>query len=206
MLARTERDQVTKILNLRDSPRRNPKAILEEADDVPVRAQLPSATLEEVEDKDVYQRRFRDLPRWNPNAILEEIDDDDIFGAFPPHRSPSVAPEEIGDEQMPERPRWGPHPFAKPTRPSLFPEPHPNPAAGVATEFYTVDREAPPKYTLILAEPDVFREAYWLDHLPITFADKAVYFTLPRTRNWFCSNLKEFEQEVNKLPHRPNWY
>ncbi|KAG8779909.1 hypothetical protein FRC12_023710 [Ceratobasidium sp. 428] len=191
---------------LRDSPRRNPNAILEEADDVPVRARSPSVRLEEVEDEDVYRRRFWDSPRRNPNAILEEIDDDDIFGPFPPRRSPSVTLDEMEDEVMPERPRWGPHPFAKPTRPSLFPDPHPDPTAGVATEFYEVDREAPPKYTSVLAEPDVFREAYWLDHLPITFADEAAYFALPRTRNWFCSNLKEFEQEVNKLPRGPNWY
>ncbi|KAG8795327.1 hypothetical protein FRC12_016059 [Ceratobasidium sp. 428] len=85
---------------------------------------------------------------------------------------------------MPERPRWGLHPFATPTCPSLFPEPHADPTAGVETEFYAVDREALPKYTLVLTEPDVFHEAHWLDHLPITYAEEAVYFASPRVSDW----------------------
>ncbi|QRV95530.1 helix loop helix DNA-binding domain protein [Ceratobasidium sp. AG-Ba] len=113
--------------------------------------------------------------------------------------------EEIEDEDMPRVPRWGPHPFADPTRPSLFPEPHPDPTAGAAFCFNNVDREAGPKYTSVLAEPDTFREAYWLDHLSVGQSDKAEYFALPRTCRWIWKDLTEFEQEVNRLPHGPKW-
>ncbi|QRV82764.1 hypothetical protein RhiJN_10779 [Ceratobasidium sp. AG-Ba] len=105
-------------------------------------------------------------------------------------------------------PCWGPHPYAKPTRASLFPEPHPDPTAGAAIRFYDLDRTPPATYTSVLAEPDTFREAYWLDHLPICYDDEAEYFLLPRkkTCNWHWNNLKEFEQEINRLPQGPSWF
>ncbi|KAG8769586.1 hypothetical protein FRC12_004876 [Ceratobasidium sp. 428] len=167
-----------------DPPRRNPNAILEEADtfDAPKTKQYrrsPSVTLEEIEDESV-TGRMSDPPRRNPNAILEDAN-------------------EIEDEDILQDPPWGPHPFAKPTRASLFPEPHPDPTAGAALRYYDVDREAPPKYTTPLTDPDTFREAHWLDHLPICRSDEAEYFSLPR-------NQKEFEQEINRLPRGPTWF
>ncbi|KAG8769490.1 hypothetical protein FRC12_004934 [Ceratobasidium sp. 428] len=195
----------------------------------PPRSRSPSVTLEEVDDEDLLRKR-NSSPRRNPNAILEDIEDEDAPDLMPPRRSPSVTIEDVEDEDMPGNfcnpprqnpnaileevededlppvPQWGPHPFAKPTRPSLFPVPHPNPTAGAALEFHEVNREPPPKYTSVLAEPDVFQEAYWLDHLPISRVDEAEYFSLPRTNNWHWGNLKEFKQEVNRLPRGPSWF
>ncbi|QRV99715.1 hypothetical protein RhiJN_27734 [Ceratobasidium sp. AG-Ba] len=162
----------------------------------------PSVTLEEIEDEDMVGRN--NPPLRSPNAILEEIEVD-IAEDPPARRYPSVSVEEVEDEDMPNVPHWGPHPYAKPTRPTLFPEPYPDPTAGAAFRFYDVDRQAEPKYTSILAEPDVFKEAYWLDHLPISRGDQAAYFALPRTCRWIWKDLKEFEQEVNRLPHGPKW-
>ncbi|KAG8775121.1 hypothetical protein FRC12_001662 [Ceratobasidium sp. 428] len=168
----------------KNPPQRNLNAILEDDDTYepptpPRRSRSPSVTIEEVEDEDM-ARNFRDPPRRNPNAILEEVE-----YAIPP---------------------WGPHPFAKRTRASLFAEFHPDVTAGAALRFYEVDRTAPPKYTSVLAEPDVFREAHWLDNIPISRSDEAIYFSLPRARNWHWKNLKEFEQEINRLPHGPSWF
>ncbi|KAG8771009.1 hypothetical protein FRC12_003914 [Ceratobasidium sp. 428] len=208
----------------------------------PSRSRSPSVTLEEVEDDDMPGKK-KNPPRRNPNAILE---DDDTYEPPPPprrSRSPSVTIEEVDDEDMagnfrdpPRRnpnaimeevefeiPPWGPHPFARRTRAGLFPEFHPDPTAGAALRFYEVDRETPPKYTSVLAEPDVFREAHWLDNIPISRRDEAIYFSLPRVRDlvssiveyltnklkardWHWKNLKEFEQEVNRLPRGPSWY
>ncbi|KAG8767118.1 hypothetical protein FRC12_006437 [Ceratobasidium sp. 428] len=167
-----------------DPPRRNPNAILEDADafDAPEIKQYrrsPSVTLEEVEDEDA-TGRMSNPPRRNPNAILEEAD-------------------ELEDVDMLQDPPWGPHPFANPTRASLFPEAHPDPTAGAALRYHDVDREAPPKYTTPLTDPDTFREAFWLDRIPISRSDEAEYFSLPR-------NHKEFEQEINRLPRGPSWF
>ncbi|QRW13139.1 hypothetical protein RhiLY_12138 [Ceratobasidium sp. AG-Ba] len=171
------------------------------------RSVSPSVSVEEVEDDDMPGKKS-DPPRRNPNAILEDkrLDDEDIPETPPPRRNPSVVIEEVEDEDMPQAPRWGPHPYAKPTRASLFPEPYPDPTAGAAREFYDVDRNPPPAYTSILAEPDTFREAYWLDHLPICRDDEAEYFSLPRTHTWHWDSLKEFEQEIGRLPRGPPWF
>ncbi|KAG8795317.1 hypothetical protein FRC12_016049 [Ceratobasidium sp. 428] len=106
-----------------------------------------------------------DPPWQNPNAILEDANN-------------------IEDEDILEDPPWGPHPFAKPTRASLFPEAHPDPTAGVALRYHNIDREVPPKYTTPLTDPDTFREAHRLDYLPICHSDEAEYFSLPRVRNF----------------------
>ncbi|KAG8778625.1 hypothetical protein FRC12_024886 [Ceratobasidium sp. 428] len=196
---------------------------------VPSPRRSPSVTLEEIED-DYLAAYVANPPRRNPNAILEDSDDEDVPVAPPPRRSPSVTLEEIEDEYMagyvanpprrnpnailedsddenvPVAPPWGPHPFAKPTRASLFAECHPDPTAGAAFHFRNVNRKPPPKYTSILAEPDAFREAKWLDHLPISRSDEAEYFSLPRNHNGYWKNLKEFEQEVNRLPQGPPWF
>ncbi|QRV94941.1 hypothetical protein RhiJN_22959 [Ceratobasidium sp. AG-Ba] len=170
----------------------------------------PSVTIDEVEDIH-WSTSLNDPPQRNPNAILEEVEEE-LVAEVPspeedlPPRRPSVTVEEIEDEDMPERPQWGPHPFAKPTRKSLFAIPHPDPTAGAAIKFQEVNRGAPPKYTSALAEPDVFREAYWLDHLPICYNDEAEYFKLPRTKGWLWKNIKEFEQEINRLPRGPSWF
>ncbi|QRV74481.1 hypothetical protein RhiJN_02495 [Ceratobasidium sp. AG-Ba] len=175
-----------------------------------------SVTIEEVEDNEwlrtTSNKQKNGPPQRNRNAILEElndappIEDRPLIEANPPARSRRVTVEEIEDEDMPRRPRWGPHPFAKPTRPSLFPECHPDPTAGVAQEFYDIDREPPPAYTSKLAEPDVFCEAFWLDNLRISRANEAQYFSLPRTKEWHWNNLTEFEQEVGRLPCGPSWF
>ncbi|KAG9080488.1 hypothetical protein FRC06_006521 [Ceratobasidium sp. 370] len=122
------------------------------------------------------------------------------------HRTIGVTLEEVEDEDMPQIPRWGPHPFANPTPAHLYPEPHPDPTAGAALRFYPTDRSTPPLYTSVLAEPDTFREAYWLDHLPIPQSAEEEYFRLPRTRGWHWKNLKEFDDEVNRLPRGPRWF
>ncbi|KAG9081775.1 hypothetical protein FRC06_005394 [Ceratobasidium sp. 370] len=200
-------------------PQRNPNAILEEtvlgnenaiAYSPP---RPPSVTMEEIDEEDLVDecdlmemKTKTGSPQRNPNAILEEVADEDIVRAPSPRRFPSVAIEEVEDDDMPRVPCWGPHPFAQPTRRSLFPEPHPDPTAGAALRFYDVDREAPPKYTSILADPEVYQEAYWLDNLPISRVDEAEYFNLPRTQRWYWKDLKEFEQEVNRLPRGPSWY
>ncbi|QRW00944.1 hypothetical protein RhiJN_28962 [Ceratobasidium sp. AG-Ba] len=171
---------------------------------------LPSVTLEELEDEDAPGYRGGS-PRRNPNAILEEVDDEEVVDApevemRPASRGQSEDAHEAEGIPAQELPYHGPHPFANPTRPGLFPEPHPDRTAGVPLEYCEVDRDAPPKYTSVLAEPDVFREAYWLDHLPICRDDESEFFSLPRTHGWFCKNLTEFEQEVNRLPRGPHWY
>ncbi|KAG8725615.1 hypothetical protein FRC09_000002 [Ceratobasidium sp. 395] len=187
----------------------------------------PSVTLEEIEDEDLHRHNRNGSPRLNPNAILEdvdmldapplrrspsveikEIDDEDMLRHHndPPRRNPNAILEEVDDPDLPEIPPWGPHPFAKLTRASLFPVPHPDPTAGAPLRFYEIDREPPPKYTSVLAEPDVFREAHWLDKIPISHADEAEYFSLPRSRQWHWKNLKEFEQEINHLPRGPPWF
>ncbi|QRV74477.1 hypothetical protein RhiJN_02491 [Ceratobasidium sp. AG-Ba] len=213
-------------------PQRNPNAILEEVNQTvetgapmepPLRSWSPSVTIEEIEEIDMGKHRVSALsmidvsvvdrenmktgpPQQNPNAILEEVNYVNGIEAPSPGRYPSVSVEEIGDEDAPEVPHWGPHPFAQPTRKTLFPEPHPDPTAGAAFRFYEVDREAPPKYTSVLAEPDVFKEAYWLDNLPISRADEAAFFNLPRNEQWYWRDLKEFKQEVNRLPRGPSWF
>ncbi|QRV91982.1 hypothetical protein RhiJN_20000 [Ceratobasidium sp. AG-Ba] len=151
----------------------------------------------------------------SPRVSIEEIEDEDMPGkkdiddpseAPLPRQHTNGTNEAPEDENLAQVPRWGPHPFAKPTRASLFAEPHPDPTAGAARRFYDVDRTPPPAYTSVLAEPDTFREAYWLDNLPICWTDEAEYFSLPRTRNWYFKSLKEFEQEVNCLPRGPRWF
>ncbi|QRV99831.1 hypothetical protein RhiJN_27850 [Ceratobasidium sp. AG-Ba] len=123
-----------------------------------------------------------------------------------PRRYPNGTNKGQKAESLPQVPPWGPHPFAKPTRASLFVEPHPDPTAGAAKRFYDVDRTPPPAYTSVLAEPDTFREAYWLDDLLISRKDEAEYFLLPRNGTWYFKSLKELEQEVNRLPRGPPWF
>ncbi|KAG9091497.1 hypothetical protein FRC07_011842, partial [Ceratobasidium sp. 392] len=116
-----------------------------------------------------------------------------------------VSIEEVKDEDAPAV-YWGPHPYAKLTRPTLFPQPHPNRTAGAAFHFDNIDRLIPPLYSSRLAEVDVFKEAEWLDSLPISDEAKDEYLRLPRTRGWYWKNAKEFEFELNSLPRGPHWY
>ncbi|KAG8705791.1 hypothetical protein FRC08_001451 [Ceratobasidium sp. 394] len=97
-----------------------------------------------------------------------------------PQRPPRVSVEEVQDEDLPNPPKWGPHPYAKPTRQSLFPEPHPDPTAGVASSFHPIEESPPPLYDTKLAEPDIFREAHWIANLPINRELEEEYFHLPR--------------------------
>ncbi|KAG8729241.1 hypothetical protein FRC10_004157 [Ceratobasidium sp. 414] len=129
-----------------------------------------------------------------------------IAEASSPRQFPPVTLEEMEDEDAPHFPQWGPHPFAKPTRASLFPEPHPDPTAGIASVFHSIDEQPPPLYNTVLADPDVFREAYWLANLPISCEDESAYFDLPRTRGWHWKNAHEFKEEIDRLPHGPDWY
>ncbi|KAG8753857.1 hypothetical protein FRC12_011394 [Ceratobasidium sp. 428] len=159
----------------------------------------PSVTLEEIEDESL-SGYISDPPRRNPNAILEDAD---VFDApsNPPRRNPNAILEdanEIEDEDILQDPPWGPHPFANPTRATLFPEAHPDPTAGAALRYYDVDREEPPKYTTPLTDPDTFREARWLARLPICRKDEAEYFSLPRVRD-----LKLYINLVSNTPEDP---
>ncbi|QRV77012.1 hypothetical protein RhiJN_05027 [Ceratobasidium sp. AG-Ba] len=181
-----------------DASRANNQPAEPKTADLPLRRSAsPRVLIEEIDDEDMPGKS--DPPRRNPNAILEPKDIDSVLEV-------SGTMEEQNDQDMPQIPQWGPHPFAKPTRASLFAEPHPDPTAGAARRFYNVDRTCPPAYTSVLANPDTFREAYWLDNLPISRNDEAAYFLLPRTRTWYFKSLKEFEQEVNRLPRGPPWF
>ncbi|KAG8708613.1 hypothetical protein FRC08_018809 [Ceratobasidium sp. 394] len=150
------------------------------------------------------------LPSGIPHALLE-VEDADVPSApisetHSPRRTPSVTLEEVEDVNMPRPPRWGPHPYAKPTRPSRYPRPHPNPTAGVPLRVVPVDKKTPPLYTSKLAEPDTFEEAYWLDNASLTQRDEAQYFKLPRTKGWIWNSIGELNAEIHALPGGPKWY
>ncbi|KAG8734488.1 hypothetical protein FRC10_011699, partial [Ceratobasidium sp. 414] len=113
-------------------------------------------------------------------SVAMEVSNEDIPNIPSPCQTRGVTLEEVEDEDMQQVPRWGPHPFANPTPTHLYSEPHPDPTAGTALWFYPADRTAPPLYESVLVEPDTFKEAYWLDHLPIPQLKEAEYFTLPR--------------------------
>ncbi|KAG8735173.1 hypothetical protein FRC10_010905 [Ceratobasidium sp. 414] len=99
-----------------------------------------------------------------------------------------------------------PHPMAEPTRWSLYPEPHPDATAGQAIRFEEIADIPPPLYDTSLTDPDTFREAYWLGNLSISEAKANEYFSLPRTRDWHWKNIKQFEAEIDNLPHGPGWH
>ncbi|KAG8730593.1 hypothetical protein FRC10_002580 [Ceratobasidium sp. 414] len=115
------------------------------------------------------------------------------------HRSPSVVIEEVETTATA-------HPFADPTRPSLYPEPYPDPTAGRAFQFEPIAPIPPPLYDTSLTNPDVFREAYWLGNLDIPDYKLNEYFTLPRTGDWHWNNVEQFHREIDNLPHGPAWY
>ncbi|KAG8715977.1 hypothetical protein FRC09_016138, partial [Ceratobasidium sp. 395] len=117
-----------------------------------------------------------------------------------------VTVEEVEDIDMPNPPRWGPHPHAQPTRRSLYPEPHSDRTAGVASHFIPVDLQPPPLYDTKLAEPDVYKEAYWLSNLPISEEEKEEYLHLPRTKGWHWDNFEKLKKEIDSLPHGPDWH
>ncbi|KAG9088545.1 hypothetical protein FRC06_001978, partial [Ceratobasidium sp. 370] len=147
--------------------------------------------MEEVEDEDM-----PDIPRWGP--------DSDAPAA--PRRFPSPTVEDVEDEDMLDVPRCGPHPLATPTRPSLFPEPHQDPTAGVAFYFYEAPKAKPPLYETRLTDPETFVEAHWIANIKCSQREKNPYFELPRTRCWYWKNMKELNDEVDGLPHGPRWY
>ncbi|KAG9094143.1 hypothetical protein FRC06_011115 [Ceratobasidium sp. 370] len=139
-----------------------------------------------------------------PSDVAGDDQDEQAGSPMPevelsPRSCCSVTLEEVEDEDAPHFPQWGPHPFAQPTRASLYPERHPDPTAGVASVFYPVDEQPPPLYDTVLADPDVFREAYWLANLPIGQKDEEEYFKLPRTQGWHWNNTKAFYEEIDKL-------
>ncbi|KAG9098699.1 hypothetical protein FS749_003186 [Ceratobasidium sp. UAMH 11750] len=147
------------------------------------------------------------LPRCTPRVTVEDVEDADAQAGPSGHpRSPSVILEEVQDQDMARPPRWGPHPRAKPTRPSLFPRPHPDPTAGEPLRVYPADRQVPPLYTSLLAEPDVFREAYWLDNLPICRDDEEEYFRFAHNGDWHWRNVSELDKEILHLPRGPRWF
>ncbi|KAG8734020.1 hypothetical protein FRC10_012001 [Ceratobasidium sp. 414] len=133
-------------------------------------------------------------PHRTLSVSLEEVEDEDLHNTPSGHPTTSTIMEEVEarvedeveagvkdeDEDMPQTP--GPHPFANPTPGHLYTEPHPDPTAGVPLRFFPADRTAMPLYTSVLVEPDTFKEAYWLDNLPIPQSDEAQYFKLLRVR------------------------
>ncbi|KAG9123862.1 hypothetical protein FRC07_013710 [Ceratobasidium sp. 392] len=151
-------------------------------------------------------------PRGMWSMTLEEVQDEyeNLYEAEEPavespRQNRSVTIEEVEDEDAPDV-YFGPHPYAKPTRPTLFPQPHPNNAAGAAFHFDDIDAQIPALYMSRLAEVDVFKEAAWLDSLPISDAAKDEYLRLPWTRGWYWNNTNEFEREIHSLPRGPRWY
>ncbi|KAG9094850.1 hypothetical protein FS749_011715 [Ceratobasidium sp. UAMH 11750] len=114
--------------------------------------------------------------------------------------------EDVEDEEMLDDLNCGPHPRATPTRPSLFPEPHEDPTAGLAFYFYEVPKAKPPLYETKLTDPDTFVEADWIANMKCSQREKNPYFTLPRTRCWYWKNMNELNDEVDGLPHGPRWY
>ncbi|KAG9095097.1 hypothetical protein FRC06_010123 [Ceratobasidium sp. 370] len=144
-------------------------------------------------------------PRRSPGVTIEEIEDEEQRPS-PPRHFPSPTVEEVEDEDMLDPAELGPHPKAIPTRPSLFPEPYPDPTAGVAFYFYQVSKDSPPLYDTKLAEAATFKEAEWLASLPIGDKKRSTYFELPRNRCWYWKNNREFYEEIDRLPHGPRWY
>ncbi|KAG9076840.1 hypothetical protein FRC06_009249 [Ceratobasidium sp. 370] len=137
------------------------------------------------------------------SVMLEEIQDEPYLQTLRPMRRGSLEPiEEVPQVAQIEA---SPHPMAEPTRWSLYPEPHPDARAGQAIRFEEIADIPPPLYNTSLTDPDTFREAYWLGNLPISEAKANEYFSLPRTRNWHWKNIKQFETEVDNLPHGPEW-
>ncbi|QRV82438.1 hypothetical protein RhiJN_10453 [Ceratobasidium sp. AG-Ba] len=116
-------------------------------------------------------------------------------------RFPSVTLQEVDNEDQHDPQPGSPHPFAFPTRPTLFPEPYDNPTAGFAMYFYEVPKNPPPLYNAKLANPDTFKGAYWLANLCCSQQAKNPYFELPRTRCWYWKNMSQLNQDVDLLPH-----
>ncbi|KAG9092990.1 hypothetical protein FS749_015280 [Ceratobasidium sp. UAMH 11750] len=142
-----------------------------------------------------------------PGVTIEEVEDEDARASSSRRpRSPSVILEEAQDQDTQRAPRWGPHPRAKPTRPSLFPRPHPDPTAGEPLRVYPAEHQVPRLYTSLLAEPDVFREACWLDNLPICRDDEEKYFEFAHNGEWHWSNVSELDKEIMRLPRGPRWF
>ncbi|KAG9083376.1 hypothetical protein FRC06_004560, partial [Ceratobasidium sp. 370] len=133
----------------------------------------------------------------NRGVRIEELPDEPYLQTLrPTSRNSHVAIEEVPDVMhIP----MSAHPFAEPTRWSLFPEAHPDPTAGKALWFEQIANIPPPLYDTSLTDPDVFREAYWLGNLPIPESKMNEYFSLP----W---NVKQFDTEIDNLPHGPGWY
>ncbi|KAG9090694.1 hypothetical protein FRC06_000920 [Ceratobasidium sp. 370] len=122
----------------------------------------PRVTLEEVEDEEAHR------PCQTLRVTLEEVEDEDVHrlrqnsGAKSPRRAPSATEEEVEGGDAPQAP------------------PHPDPTAGIPLRFHPVNTTVPPLYTSKLAQPDEFREVYWLDNLPINREAEEEYFRLPR--------------------------
>ncbi|KAG9083833.1 hypothetical protein FS749_005704, partial [Ceratobasidium sp. UAMH 11750] len=124
-----------------------------------------SVSLEDIQDEDM-----PNIPRWGP--------DDGVPAS--PRRFPSPTVEDAEDEDMLDAPGGGPHPRATATRPSLFPEPHEDPTAGVAFYFYEVPKAKPPLYETKLTDPETFVEADWIANMKSSQKEKNPYFILPR--------------------------
>ncbi|KAG9094615.1 hypothetical protein FS749_012136 [Ceratobasidium sp. UAMH 11750] len=169
----------------------------------PSRAQTPSTTAADnapdVEMENVGPEHIR----RSPGVTIEEYPDEPYLQTRRPTcRNSHATIEEVPEIVIP----LSAHPRAEPTRWSLFPEAHPDPTAGKATWFEPITDIPPPLYDTSLTEPDVFREAYWLGNLPISKNKMNEYFSLPRTCNWYWKNVKQFDTEIDNLPHGPDWY
>ncbi|KAG9121667.1 hypothetical protein FRC07_002288 [Ceratobasidium sp. 392] len=150
-------------------------------------------------------------PPQVPMPMPNQGSDVDMAGVESEHirRSPSVAIEDVPDEPYLETLR----PLRRGLRelieemPQVYPiQPHPDPTAGRAILFEEIANIPPPLYDTSLTDPDTFREAYWLGNLSIPESKANDYFSLPRTRNWHWKNVKQFEAEIDNLPHGPDWY
>ncbi|QRV97235.1 hypothetical protein RhiJN_25254 [Ceratobasidium sp. AG-Ba] len=137
--------------------------------------------------------------------LVQLLHDEERDLSPPPRRFPSVSMEEVEDEDQHDPLPSSPHPFAFPTRPTLYPEPYDHPTAGFAMFFYEVPKSPPPLYNTKLTDPDTFKEAYWLANLRCSQRAKNPYFELPRTRCWYWKNMSELNQDVDLLPHGPEW-
>ncbi|KAG9091494.1 hypothetical protein FRC06_000542 [Ceratobasidium sp. 370] len=132
-----------------------------------------SVRMEEVEDEDM-----PNIPLWGRNSPAPAS----------PRRFPSPTLGDMEDEDMLDASPCGPHPLATPTCPSLFPEPHNDPTAGVAFYFYEVPVAKPPLYETKLTDPETFVEANWIANLECSQRAKNPYFTLPRSTAYLMAH------------------
>ncbi|KAF8593671.1 hypothetical protein BDV93DRAFT_460569 [Ceratobasidium sp. AG-I] len=92
-------------------------------------------------------------------------------------------------------------------RNSLFAEPYPDPSAGAPLRWENGDEEPPPRSKEIFEDPDLFEVAHWLANLPISDEERGKFLGFSRvsTKDLPWKNVKEFNRDIDALPHGPSW-